>query len=144
VRTIWERIAHGSSIGVNRADESDAMRRLVIAVPLLIALAACEGPVGPEGAQGPAGDVGPEGLPGPGLRLTATGVIGADSTAAVKVVGGRITDLPALTCYESETGAVWIPVTDVLCVLVEMPAGNLRVVLVGGMPGWFFYFVIVF
>ena len=108
------------------------MRWLAIVVPLLIALAACEGPVGP---QGPAGDVGPEGLPGPGLRLTATGVIGADSTAAVEVVGGRLADLPALTSYVSETGAVWIPVTDVLCVLVETPAGNLGVVLVGGMPG---------
>ena len=41
-------------------------------------------------------------------------------------------------------GAVWIPVTDVLCALVETPAGNLGVVLVGGTPGWFFYFVVVF
>ena len=116
------------------------MRWLAIVVPLLllIALGACEGPVGPEGPQGAAGEVGPEGLPGPGLRLTATGVIGADSTAAVEVVGGRLADLPALTCYVSETGAVWIPVTDVLCVLVETPAGNLGVVLVGGTPGWFF------
>jgi hypothetical protein len=76
--------------------------------------------------------------------LTATGVIDADSSAAVEVIGGRITDLPALTCFESETGAVWIPVTDVLCALVETPAGNLAVVLVGGTPGWFFYFVVVF
>ena len=121
------------------------MRWLLIVTPLLIALAACEGPVGPEGPQGgPPGDVGPEGLPGPGLRLTATGVIGADSTAAVEVIGGRLSDLPALTCYESETGAVWIPVTDVLCALVETPAGNLGVVLVGGTPGWFYYFVVVF
>ena len=50
----------------------------------------------------------------------------------------------ALTCYESETGAVWIPVTDVLCVLVETPAGNLGILLVGGTPGWFFFFVVVF
>ena len=40
--------------------------------------------------------------------------------------------------------AVWIPVTDVLCALVETPAGNLGVVLVGGTPGWFYYFVVVF
>ena len=71
------------------------MRWLAIVVPLLIALAACEGPVGPEGPQGAQGDVGPEGLPGPGLRLTATGVIGADSTAAVEVIGGSLADLPS-------------------------------------------------
>ena len=91
------------------------MRWLLIVTPLLIALAACEGPVGPEGPQGPPGDVGPEGLPGPGLRLTATGVIGADSTAAVEVIGGRLSDLPALTCYESETGAVWMVKSRVVC-----------------------------
>ena len=120
------------------------MRRLAIVVPLLITLAACEGPVGPEGPQGPAGAVGPEGLPGPGLRLTASGMIGADSTVTVEIIGGTLADLPALTCYQSETGTVWIPVTDFLCALVESPAGNLAVVLVGGMPGWFFFFVVVF
>ncbi len=120
------------------------MRWLVFVVPFLIALAACEGPVGPEGPQGAAGDVGPEGLPGPGLRLTVTGVIGADSTAAAEVIGGLLTDLPVLTCYQSETGAVWLPVTDFLCGLVETPAGNLGIVLLGGTPGWFFFFVVVF
>ena len=103
--------------------------------------------MGPQGPQGPAGGIGPIGPPGPAggsVRLTATGVIGADSSAAVEVVGGLITDLPSLTCYESETGAVWLPVTDILCALVETPAGNLGVVLVGGTPGWFFFFVVVF
>ena len=125
--------------------ETTRMRWLAIVVPLLllIALGACEGPVGPEGPQGPPGEIGPPGPEG-SVRLTATGVIGADSTATVEVVGGRLTDLPALTCYESETGAVWIPVTDVLCVLVETPAGNLGILLVGGTPGWFFFFVVVF
>ena len=58
MRTIRECIDYGSSIGVNRADGNDSMRwRLTMVVPLLIALAACEGPEGPQGAQG---DVGPE------------------------------------------------------------------------------------
>ena len=125
------------------------MRWLAIVVPLLMALAACEGPTGPEGAQGPPGDVGPIGPEGPaggGLRLTATGTIGADSTATATFplgVGSR-TDLPVLTCYQSETGAVWLPVTDFLCALVETPEGSLAMVLLGGMPGWFFFFVVVF
>ena len=84
------------------------MRWLAIVVPLLIALAACEGPVGPEGPQGPPGDVGPEGPPGGGLRFIATGVIDADGTVTAAFpegVGSVTDDLPSLTCYQSETGA---------------------------------------
>lgn len=125
------------------------MRWLAIVVPLLIALAACEGPMGPEGSQGPPGSVGPigpAGPPGGSVRLTATGTIAADSTAAAEFpVGlGSLDDLPTLTCYESENGAVWIPVTDVLCALVETPEGNLAILLEGGTPGWLFFFVAVF
>jgi hypothetical protein len=86
--------------------------------------------------------------------LTVGGTIGADSTAAATFppgVGsvrpgltGDDADLPTLTCFQSETGAVWLPVTDFLCALVETPEGNLAIVLVGGNPGWFFYFVAVF
>ena len=124
------------------------MRWLAIVVPLLIALAACEGPVGPEGPQGPPGEVGPEGPEGPlgAVRLIATGTIGADGTVTVEFppgLGSR-DDLPSLTCYQSETGAVWVPVTEALCTLVELPEGNLAIVLANGTPGWFYYFVIVF
>ena len=124
------------------------MRWLLIVTPLLIALAACEGPVGPEGAQGPPGPVGPIGPEGPGgtVRLIASGTIGADGTveAAFPTGVGSLTDLPALTCYQSETGAVWLPVTDALCRLEETPEGNLAIVLLNGMPGWLYYFVVVF
>ena len=121
------------------------VRWLAIVVPLLIALAACEGPVGPEGAQGPPGPVGPEGPLG-AVRGIAFGTIGLDGTAMGELpVGvGSLTDLPALTCYQSETGAVWLPVTDALCTLEETPEGNLATVLVNGMPGWLYYFVVVF
>ena len=124
------------------------VRWLAIVVPLLIALVACEGPVGPEGAQGPPGDVGPIGPEGPlgAVRLTATDTIGADGTAVADFpVGvGSLTNLPSLTCYQSETGAVWLLVRDALCRLEETPEGNLAVVLVGGTPGWLYYFVAVF
>ncbi len=124
------------------------MRWLAIVVPLLIALAACEGPTGPEGAQGPTGDVGPEGPEGPlgAVRLTGTGMIGEDGTveAEFPVGVGSLENLPSLTCYQSETGAVWVPVTEILCTLVETPEGNLAIVLVNGTPGWFFFFVAVF
>ncbi len=105
--------------------------------------------MGPQGPQGPAGGIGPIGPPGPAtgsVRLTATGVIGADSTvvAAFPTGVGSLVDLPSLTCYQSETGAVWIPVTDILCGLVETVEGDLAVVLVSGTPGWFFFFVAVF
>ena len=121
------------------------MRWFAIVVPLLIALAACEGPVGPEGPQGPPGDVGPEG-PGGAVRMIATGTIGADSTVVAEFPPGvgSLEDLPTLTCYQSETGVVWIPVTEVLCTLVEMPEGNLAIVLANGTPDWFYYFVVVF
>ena len=126
----------------------DRMRWLTIVVPLLMALAACEGPTGPEGPQGPAGSVGPTGPAGSGgsVRLTLSGTIGADSTvvAAFPPGVGSLVDLPSLTCYQSETGAVWLPVTDFLCALVETPEGSLAMVLLGGMPGWFFFFVVVF
>ena len=112
-------------------------------VPLLIALAACEGPVGPEGPEGPVGPEGPEGPLG-AVRGVASGTIGADSTAAVEVIGGSLTDLPSLTCYQSETGAVWVPVTEALCTLEETPEGNLAIFLLNGTPGWLYYFVVVF
>ena len=126
------------------------MRWLAIVVPLLllIALGACEGPVGPEGPQGPDGAVGPIGPEGTGgsVRLIATGTIGADSTAAAEFPPGvgSLADLPSLTCYQSETGAVWLPVTDILCALFETPEGNLAIALVSGTPGWLFFFVAVF
>ena len=124
------------------------MRWLLIVVPLLIALAACKGPVGPEGPQGPpgeAGEVGPEGPLG-AVRLIADGTIGADGTVTVDFPPGlgSLDDLPSLTCYQSETGAVWVPVTEALCTLALTPEGNLAICLANGTPGWLFYFVIVF
>ena len=105
--------------------------------------------MGPEGAQGPAGSIGPIGPPGPAggsVRLIATGTIAADSTAAAEFPAGvgSLADLPSLTCYQSETGVVWFPVTDFLCALVETPEGNLAIVLVSGTPGWLYFFVAVF
>ena len=95
------------------------MRWPAIVVPLLIALAACEGPVGPEGPQGPPGEAGPVGPEGPlgAVRFIATGTIGADGTVTAAFppgVGSVTDDLPSLTCYQSETGAVWVPVTEAL------------------------------
>ena len=130
------------------------MRWLLIVAPLLITLAACKGPVGPEGPQGPpgeAGEVGPE-APLGAVRLFATGTIGADGTVTVDFppglgslgLDGTDVDLPSLTCYQSETGAVWVPVTEALCTVAETPAGNLAIFLANGTPGWLFYFVIVF
>ena len=124
------------------------MRWLAIAVPLLIALAACEGPVGPEGPQGAQGDVGPVGPEGPlgAVRGVASGTIGADGTVMVAFPSGvgSLQDLPSLTCYQSETGAVWVPVTEGLCTLAETPEGDLAIFLANGTPGWLYYFVIVF
>ena len=125
------------------------MRWPAIVVPLLIALAACEGPVGPEGPQGPPGEAGPVGPEGPlgAVRFIATGTIGADGTVTAAFppgVGSVTDDLPSLTCYQSETGAVWVPVTEALCTLAETPEGNLAIFLASGTPGWLFYFVVVF
>ena len=126
------------------------MRWLSIVVPLLllIALAACEGPVGPEGPQGPAGEVGPEGPEGPlgAVRLIATGTIEADGSVTVEFPSGlgSLMDVPSLTCYQSETGAVWVPVTEALCTVAETPAGNLAIFMANGTPGWSYYFVVVF
>jgi len=94
----------------------DCMTWLVIVVPLLMALAACEGPMGPEGPQGPAGSVGPTGPAGPvgSVRLIASGTIGADGSATAEFPPGvgSLVDLPSLTCYQSETGAVRVASSD--------------------------------
>ena len=78
--------------------------------------------------------------------MIGTGTIGADGTVIVEFPPGlgSLTDLPSLTCYQSETGAVWVPVTEVLCTLAETPEGNLAVFLANGTPGWLFYLVVVF
>jgi len=128
------------------------MRWLAIVGPLplllLIALAACKGPVGPEGPQGPAGEAGPIGPEGPlgAVRLIASGTIDADGTVTVEFPPGlaSLEDLPSLTCYQSGTGVVWVPVTETLCTVAETPEGNLAIFLANGTPDWFFYFVIVF
>ena len=77
------------------------VRWLAIVVPLLIALAACEGP------EGPVGPTGPEGPPG-AVRGIASSTIGADGTvlAEFPAGGGTLTDLPSLTCDQSETGGL--------------------------------------
>ena len=56
----------------------------------------------------------------------------------------HLDDLPSLTCYQSETGAVWFTVTEVLCTLAETPEDNLAIFLANGTPGWSYYFVVVF
>ena len=80
------------------------------------------------------------------MRFVATGVIDEDGTAAAEFPAGAgsLEDLPVASCYQSETGAVWLPVTDLLCGLVESMNGNLAIVMVQGEPGWLFYFVAVF
>ena len=126
------------------------MRWLAIVGPLLllIVLAACEGPVGPEGPQGPPGEAGPVGPEAPlgAVRLIATGTIAADGSVTVEFPPGlgSLEDLPSLTCYQSETGAVWVPVTEALCTVAETPEGNLAIFLANGTPGWSYYFVVVF
>ena len=37
-----------------------------------------------------------------------------------------------------------ITIGHILCTLVETPEGNLAIVLLNGMPGWLYYFVVVF
>jgi hypothetical protein len=84
--------------------------------------------------------------------LVASGTIAADGTVTVPFpdglgslgLDGTDVDLPSLTCYQSETGAVWIPVTEALCTLAETPEGILAIFLASGTPGWLYYLVVVF
>ena len=118
---------------------------------LSIALAACEGPMGPAGA------------PGPGTRLVLNGTVVpfGEAEIALPAEAGTLDSPPAVTCYLSETGQEWIIVsldsdsdTDVetgtdyfgvsACLLGQSTGGGLSIVLVGVPPAWLFRVVVIY
>ena len=117
-----------------------------IAAVLLMAIAACEGdagPTGPPGPTGPAGPAGPEGPPGASAEVQSQMVqIAADGTAAVTFAGLQA-ESAVVTCWVSDnTGGPWLGIatdtfSEVACGTLNSGA-NLDVVLIGGVPGWWF------
>jgi len=136
------------------------MRRSSLAFVLALAVAACEGPVGPEGPQGPPGPQGVQGLPGPAglsgpgtranyvVRISSTGdAVQALPTAA----GSDPARPPGLACYTSDApNGVWLNFSDGNttasrnCGLVLGTSGTWNAVLIGGIPGWYAAFVVVY
>ena len=127
-----------SIVGVSRC--SGRFPSMKYLFPILMLMAACEGPMGPagppgprgqqgpagqdgmtgpQGPQGPAGARGPQGLrgePGVGTRLVRSTRLDSGGGAAIvlpREAGSRISDPPALTCYISQNlDGVWLPVSD--------------------------------
>jgi hypothetical protein len=110
---------------------------------LTAALLACEGPMGPPGA------------PGPGTRLVLDSTVDEFGEALVDLPAeaGTLASPPAVSCYISSTGDVWLIVgidTDgtsllTVCVLGTSGTGsNLAVGIVGAPTGWRFRVVVVY
>ncbi len=117
----------------------------VVVLSLMLALAACEGSVGPTGPQGPVG------ASGPGLRTVGTTIIALDGTARIQLPAsfGTMDNPPAISCFIArEQGGPWLVVaTDLSSGLscgIGASGGSLVVVLVSGPPFWFFRVVAVF
>lgn len=108
------------------------------------------GPSGPQGAAGSQGPQGPQGPAGPGTRVAYSGVIGSTGGASVALpaAAGTAGRLPALTCYMSENGTVWLLVSDsfsstsTFCGIVV--SDTLFAALARGIPGWLYQFVVVY
>lgn len=123
------------------------MRGGIAVLLVAFALAGCEGPEGPTGPQGD------EGPPGPGTRITFTGQFDGDGTAVVGLPSeaGTLTDLPAITCYESSDGSTWAVVADgwdasdsTVCMVNEGSGGALNVVFIRGVPDWHYFLSVVY
>ena len=94
---------------------------------LLIAIASCEGPVGPQGS---------------GTRLVLSGIL--DTTGAADVLlpneAGTIDDPPLVACYVSLDGVEWFvigagPSFQVIqCLLVAGDSNNVRVLIRSSQP----------
>lgn len=121
------------------------MKRL--ALVLVLALVACEGPVGPAGPQGEAGLMGEA---GPGTRWVHTGTVNSTGGASVELpaAAGTINDPPLLGCYVSDEGDTWLVVatdtySDITCGIGES-GGGLFAAIVGAPAFWFWRVVVVY
>ena len=145
----------------------------ILCVLALTVIIACEGPMGNTGPVGPAGPAGPQGaqgVPGPtgptgpqgpigpagpaGQSATFVQRIGSNRSAVVRLpqeAGTRANDPPPLTCYMSELGITWLPVSDGtirgsnanVCGLT-FDNGRFSAVMINGIPGWLAAFVVVY
>lgn len=112
-----------------------------------LALVACEGP------EGPMGPPGPEGEAGPGTHITFTGQFDEDGNATVSLPAeaGTIDNLPVISCYESSDGETWGVIADgwddsdsTVCMVNENSDGSLNVVLIRGVPDWYYFVSVVY
>lgn len=128
-----------------------AARPLGIGLLSVLVLAACEGPMGPEGPPGPGG---------PGTRIVVDGVTDefGEGLLSLPSEAGTLNSPPAVTCYLSGDGGVWLIValdtTDgnpdgdeplfTSCLLGEGLDGNLVVAVFGAPADWLFRVVVVY
>jgi len=122
-----------------------------VALALVLLLGACEGPTGPEGPPGPGG---------PGTRIVLDGITDefGDGLVSLPPEAGTLISPPAVTCYLSGDGAVWLIValdtTDgnpdgdqpifTSCLLGQGLSGDLVVAVFGAPADWFFRVVVVY
>ena len=117
-----------------------------IAVVLLALCAGCSGDVGPTGPGGPQGPIGPAGQQGPpGASASVQSQmirIGSGGSAVLRFTGLQV-ESTVVNCWMSDDVAgPWLGIaTDVgsgLSCGVSNSGSDLLVLLVGGVPGWWF------
>ena len=112
----------------------------------LLFVAGCSGdigPTGPGGPQGPIGPTGPQGPQGASAEIQSQMVlIGSGGTAVLRFTGLQVAS-SVVTCWISDsTAGPWLGIsTDtsagISCGVVNS-GSDLLVLLVGGIPGWWF------
>ncbi len=116
------------------------------AAALLLVLAACSGdtgPTGPGGPQGPVGPAGPQGPQGASADVQSQMVqLDASGDGVLRFVGFQV-ESTVVTCWMSDTPAgPWLGIaTDVgsgISCGVSNSGSDLLVILIGGVPGWWF------
>lgn len=126
--------------------------KLILTVLLALAIGACKGDVGPTGPAGPQGPTGAQGVPGdpgpPGLPGASATIWWGIATLDANGEGSLLfsdaqVEGSVITCYlgDSSAGPWLVIATDVTSGLacgVSNVGPDLLVMLIGGVPGWFF------
>ena len=121
------------------------MQKLILVLGVL-ALASCSGdtgPTGPAGVAGPQGPQGPPGLPGAPAEISWGMVTLNGSGGGVITFTDTQVTSSVITCYTSDSSlGPWIVVAVEFTFDLACGASNsgpdLLVIMVNGVPGWFF------
>ena len=127
---------------IDQLERGQLMHRFLMLF-LVVALAACEGPVGPAGPQGATGPQGPPGLQGaPASIRWGVATILSDGSATLTFANAQART-SVVTCYVSNNpSGPWIIFATSYedapaCVAFDV-GSSLTVGVINSIPGWFF------